>query len=100
VVSSNRVESDACGESKLSRQRLARLAVALLLVSQVIGSVLATIERGWPGLGISLIAAPTVLAFALSFAIPPAIALAVVGVLGIALFSISALDRSRADCLA
>jgi hypothetical protein len=72
----------------VSRQRLARTVVALLLVAQLIGSLVATLERGWTGLGISLIAAPVAVAVAVSWAIPPALALVALGFAGYGLFTV------------
>lgn len=70
----------------MSRQRLARSLVAVLLAAQLIGSLVATLERGWQGLGLSLIAAPVAVAVAVSWAIPPALALVALAFAGYGLF--------------
>jgi hypothetical protein len=91
LVSGDRVEGDSRGQRslcRLNRQRLARFVVAVLLLAQLIGSVIATVKLGWAGLGMSVIAAPVVGAVALSYAAPFAIALAALGFAGFALFSV------------
>jgi hypothetical protein len=70
----------------LSRQRLARFVVAVLLLAQLIATLVATLERGWWGVVISLLVVPVVLMIGLSWAIPLAVAIAALGFVGYTLF--------------
>jgi hypothetical protein len=69
-------------------QRIARASVALLLLTQLIASLVLTVQHGWWGLAGSLLAAPIFLLICLGWAIPPAIALTALGFLAYSLYKL------------